>query len=540
MITTQIDDLVGRPTGVKTQAFLYVLCGLAEAAVYVALLPLLRSLIAGDYVAAGYLVALAAALALLHSVIGFFADNRGYYIGIEQICHALQDALGDHIVRLPLGWFTKERSGQVAALLTKELQMAMDVPSTFLRQMVIAVTTPAAVVVLFLFVDWRIGLVFVIAAPLLLWASRAMAKAAGEGHRQEELSNAEVAARVLEFAHAQPVLRATKRSVEGWDALQQAIERDRAATVATLRMASAPVARYTMLIQVVFAVVFATATALLAWGQIDVASYVFVAVLSLRLVDPLTLIGSQGMALRVAKNALDASEGILKTPPLPETRNPRVPCGSSVVFDRVGFAYEESRPVLQGVSLTCPERSLTALVGPSGSGKTTLTRLVARFWDVSEGSVSIGGVDVRDMRPDELMQQIQAGEFNFDAAVATPDQMGKVGRLGKILGPRGLMPNPKLGTVTNDVAKAINELKGGRVEYRADRYGIAHVILGKVSFTAEQLAENYGAVYDEILRMKPAAAKGKYVKSITVSSTMSPGVKVDPSVNRNYTEPAAE
>ena len=178
MITTQIDDLVGRPTGVKTQAFLYVLCGLAEAAVYVALLPLLRSLIAGDYVAAGYLVALAAALALLHSVIGFFADNRGYCIGIEQICHALQDALGDHIVRLPLGWFTKERSGQVAALLTKELQMAMDVPSTFLRQMVIAVTTPAAVVVLFLFVDWRIGLVFVIAAPLLLWASRAMAKAA--------------------------------------------------------------------------------------------------------------------------------------------------------------------------------------------------------------------------------------------------------------------------------------------------------------------------------------------------------------------------
>ena len=428
MITTQIDDLVGRPTGVKTQAFLYVLCGLAEAAVYVALLPLLRSLIAGDYVAAGYLVALAAALALLHSVIGFFADNRGYCIGIEQICHALQDALGDHIVRLPLGWFTKERSGQVAALLTKELQMAMDVPSTFLRQMVIAVTTPAAVVVLFLFVDWRIGLVFVIAAPLLLWASRAMAKAAGEGHRQEELSNAEVAARVLEFAHAQPVLRATKRSVEGWDALQQAIERDRAATVATLRTASAPVARYTMLIQVVFAVVFATATALLAWGQIDVASYVFVAVLSLRLVDPLTLIGSQGMALRVAKNALDASEGILKTPPLPETRNPRVPCGSSVAFDRVGFAYEESRPVLQGVSLTCPERSLTALVGPSGSGKTTLTRLVARFWDVSEGSVSIGGVDVRDMRPDELMQQISLvfqDVYLFHDTVAENIRMGR-------------------------------------------------------------------------------------------------------------------
>ena len=155
---------------------------------------------------------------------------------------------------------------------------------------------------------------------------------------------------------------------------------------------------------------------------------------------------------------------------------------------------------------------------------------------VKDATAEITGADI--VGTDELMQQIQAGEFNFDAAVATPDQMGKVGRLGKILGPRGLMPNPKLGTVTNDVAKAIKELKGGRVEYRADRYGIAHVVLGKVSFTPEQLAENYGAVYDEILRMKPAAAKGKYVKSITVSGTMTPGVSVDSSVTRAYTESA--
>ena len=173
---------------------------------------------------------------------------------------------------------------------------------------------------------------------------------------------------------------------------------------------------------------------------------------------------------------------------------------------------------------------------PNGSGKTVRVAVFAE--GEAARAAEEAGADI--VGTDELTQQIQAGEFNFDAAVATPDQMGKVGRLGKILGPRGLMPNPKLGTVTNDVAKAINELKGGRVEYRADRYGIAHVILGKVSFTAEQLAENYGAVYDEILRMKPAAAKGKYVKSITVSSTMSPGVKVEPSVNRNYTEPAAE
>ncbi len=169
---------------------------------------------------------------------------------------------------------------------------------------------------------------------------------------------------------------------------------------------------------------------------------------------------------------------------------------------------------------------------PNGSGKTVRVAVFAE--GEAARAAEEAGADI--VGTDELLAQVQAGEFNFDAAVATPDQMGKVGRLGKILGPRGLMPNPKLGTVTNDVAKAINELKGGRVEYRADRYGIAHVIIGKVSFTPEQLVENYGAVYDEILRMKPSAAKGKYVKSITVASTMSPGVKVDSSVTRNYTE----
>lgn len=171
---------------------------------------------------------------------------------------------------------------------------------------------------------------------------------------------------------------------------------------------------------------------------------------------------------------------------------------------------------------------------PNGSGKQVRVAVFAE--GEAARAAQEAGADI--VGTDELMAQIQAGEFNFDAAVATPDQMGKVGRLGKILGPRGLMPNPKLGTVTNDVVKAINELKGGRVEYRADRYGIAHVIIGKVSFTAEQLAENYGAVYDEILRMKPAAAKGKYVKSITVSGTMTPGIPVDSTITRAYTETA--
>lgn len=167
---------------------------------------------------------------------------------------------------------------------------------------------------------------------------------------------------------------------------------------------------------------------------------------------------------------------------------------------------------------------------PNGSGKSVRVAVFAE----GEAARIAEEAGAEIVGTEELMQQIQAGEFNFDAAVATPDQMGKVGRLGKILGPRGLMPNPKLGTVTNDVAKAIKELKGGRVEYRADRYGIAHVTIGKMSFAPEKLAENYGAVYDEIIRMKPAAAKGRYVKSIFIAGTMTPGVPIDPAVNRNY------
>lgn len=171
---------------------------------------------------------------------------------------------------------------------------------------------------------------------------------------------------------------------------------------------------------------------------------------------------------------------------------------------------------------------------PNGSGKQVRVAVFAE----GEAARAAEEAGAEIVGADDLIADIQAGKLDFDATVATPDMMGKVGRLGKILGTRGLMPNPKLGTVTNDVAKAVKELKGGRVEYRADRYGIAHVVMGKVSFTSEQLAENYGVIYDEIIRMKPAAAKGKYVKSITVTSTMGPGVPVDSSVTRNYTAAA--
>lgn len=169
---------------------------------------------------------------------------------------------------------------------------------------------------------------------------------------------------------------------------------------------------------------------------------------------------------------------------------------------------------------------------PHGTGKTVRVAVFAEGAQAEQAAEA--GADV--IGSDELIAQIQKGEINFDAAIATPMMMAKVGRIGKILGPRGLMPNPKLGTVTMDVAKIVSELKAGRVEYRADRYGICHVPLGRVSFDEQKLVENYAALYTEILRVKPASAKGKYVKSISVSSTMGPGVKIDSAVQRNFME----
>ena len=167
---------------------------------------------------------------------------------------------------------------------------------------------------------------------------------------------------------------------------------------------------------------------------------------------------------------------------------------------------------------------------PNGTGKSVRVAVFAEGAQAEQATAA--GADI--VGSDDLIAVIQKGEINFDAAIATPMMMAKVGRIGKILGPRGLMPNPKLGTVTMDVAKMVSELKAGRVEYRADRYGICHVPLGRVSFNAEKLVENYAALYTEILRVKPSSAKGKYVKSISVSSTMGPGVKIDPAVTRDF------
>ena len=169
---------------------------------------------------------------------------------------------------------------------------------------------------------------------------------------------------------------------------------------------------------------------------------------------------------------------------------------------------------------------------PHGTGKTARVLVFATGAN-AEAATSAGADFVGS---DDMLEKVQGGWLDFDAVVATPDLMGKVGRLGKVLGPRGLMPNPKTGTVTMDVAKAVTDIKGGKIEFRVDKHSNLHFIIGNTSFTAEQLTENFATALDEIIRLKPSAAKGRYITKSTVATSFGPGIQIDPNVTRVLAE----
>jgi large subunit ribosomal protein L1 len=172
---------------------------------------------------------------------------------------------------------------------------------------------------------------------------------------------------------------------------------------------------------------------------------------------------------------------------------------------------------------------------PHGTGKTARV-IVFATGDKAEEARAAGADKVGS---DDLIQEITDGFLDFDAAIATPDQMAKVGRIARILGPRGLMPNPKTGTVTPDVSKAVSDIKGGKISFRVDKQANLHLVIGKASFSTEQLVENYAAALDEILRAKPSSSKGKFLKKVTFATTMGPGIPVDSNRTRNLLEDSA-
>ena len=210
--------------------------------------------------------------------------------------------------------------------------------------------------------------------------------------------------------------------------------------------------------------------------------------------------------------------------------------GMKLVKDTNVTKYDASVEVsmVLGVDPKKADQAVRSVVNlPHGTGKTARVLVFANGAKADEARAA--GADI--VGGDELIEEVNGGRLDYDAVVATPDLMGKVGRLGKVLGPRGLMPNPKTGTVTTDVAKAVSDIKGGKIEFRIDKDCNLHFIIGKSSFSAEQLADNYAAAVDEIMRVKPGSSKGRYIRKAVVSTTMGPGVPLDTNFAREGAAP---
>jgi large subunit ribosomal protein L1 len=204
-------------------------------------------------------------------------------------------------------------------------------------------------------------------------------------------------------------------------------------------------------------------------------------------------------------------------------------------IDTSGYDATVDCAMRLGIDPRKADQMIRGAVGlPHGIGKSVTVAVVAS----GENATAAREAGADHVGDDDLVEQLAAGDLvdDLDSIIATPDMMGKLGRLGKTLGPRGLMPNPKSGTVTTDVAKAVSEIKAGRVEYRTDRNGNVHTVLGKASFTTGQLVENYGALLDEILRQRPASAKGRYVENVAVSTSNSPSIALDPAKVRGLAD----
>lgn len=401
----RIDAAIGGASGLMSQTVGFVVVGVLQGAAFALLVPALRHLLVGDVTGATPWVLGICAVVLVAGSLLWALTERGYHLSIDKLSDGLQRALGTQVSRLPLGWFSSTRAGEITTLVTSGTQNVMNVPSVFLQQMAVALATPATVVLILVVVDWRMALALAAVSPLAWITYRWTQASVDQEHREEAQSRAAVSAAVIEFAQAQQVLRASG-SLKGQDLrVDTVLARNHRDARATLARQTAPMAVFMVVVELGFALTFAVGTYLALGGELEVATLAALLVLAARFVEPLAQIGAYGVALHLARISLENIDEVLSTPVLPEPAVPATPSGDQVELSGVVFGYGE-RPVLDGLSLTVPARSMTALVGPSGGGKSTVLRLIARFWDVDDGTVRVGGVDVRDMTTPDLMARI--------------------------------------------------------------------------------------------------------------------------------------
>ncbi|MDA0566293.1 ABC transporter ATP-binding protein/permease [Streptomonospora sp. S1-112] len=400
---------------------LTTLVSAVQGVLFALLVPVLTALLSPDPQAArpwlGVLLGAAAGYAVLRAT-SLFVNFR---VG-GAVSRGLHHRIGDQLVRLPLGWFTRARVGELNRITTDAVSRATNLPVHLYPPLADAVVTPVVAVAALALWDWRLGLAAAACLPLLWVVFRRAGDAAGRYDGARDAAADEAADRVLEFAQAQPVLRAFGRAEQGTARLDAALAAEHGAFRTLLARAVPALLGYSFAVRFTFAVLLAGTVYLAAGGDLAAPRAVALLVLVARFTHPLAAAGEQSAALRMAVNQLQRINAVLDARPLPEPATPVPPRGADVEFDGVVFSYSPEGPrVLDGVDLRAEPGTLTALVGPSGSGKTTAARLLARFHDVDAGSVRVGGVDVREIGSDELSRHVAVvfqDVYLFDASIA--------------------------------------------------------------------------------------------------------------------------
>ncbi|MGO1051530.1 ABC transporter ATP-binding protein [Crossiella sp. CA198] len=414
------------------RAYLCWLVGYAvmEGLAMVALVPALRALLDGDTDGALRWLGVLAGAVLLTCVARYQQAMKGFGLALTTL-ETLHERLGDHIATLPLGWFSSEKVGRLSRSATSGTFMVTNVFAHMLTPVVSGIITPATVGLAVLVLDWRLGLVIVLSAPVVWTIHRWSAAAISRTEEQRDGADALAASRVVEFARTQKTLRAFGRGTEGYRPLEEAIENRGRAGGNMLRQTMPKLLAGGLAVQLSFVLLVVVGVLLVLNAAIDPVTLVVLLALSARFVGPLTEVAGRSGMLRMAANDLSRLAAVLNEPPLPVPDNPKpVTRPGEIEFADVTFGYRTEIPVLAGLTLTIPPRTMTAVVGASGSGKTTLTRLVMRFFDANQGIVKVGGVDVRELSTEDLMAQVSLvmqDVYLFDDTLEANIRIGRPG-----------------------------------------------------------------------------------------------------------------
>ena len=368
------------------------------------MIPFLRALYSRSQFLTAWLIAVVV-MAVSAALVDTIAMHRSYRVSVFEVCDTMIDRVADHVLTLPLGWFSAEREAAVVNATSKEVNTLSHLASMVIPNLCNAFIVPLVMLGATAVVEWPLALIMAAAIVPLVLTWRLMGAATTRANEMEDRTSSAAAGRLVEFARLQPVLRATGATKTGWAPVQAALEADSASTLDGLRVKGRPGQYFNLIVNVAFALVMAMGLARVSGHRLDVVAYLAIMAVTARTLLPLTKAAMYGSEADNAKVALRAVGDILDARPLsePEPGQEIEPRGTTIALNDVSFSYDAGRPVLAGVSLSAPQGRVTALVGPSGAGKSTILRLAARFWDVDDGTVTIGGAPVRSMRASTIM-----------------------------------------------------------------------------------------------------------------------------------------